>query len=229
MKVLLFMLFSSVEGIAIFSIMLYAFRIRFVEYYKLAVVFSILMSAISYGMREQLQLESLTPLILLFVYILFFVTAARIPLLWSTLISIFGYITFIVVQTLLIFIFQSIGIVSLDDIKRLYTFDTYFIQSIELLLILPSMKLLFEKGYGFTFNFDRFHHPKELTLVISTLVLGILFIGSALFLFGFYWVTLISMVTLLFILYLALRKEKEHNDNSVTGQSNGAKTEKKDS
>lgn len=104
-----FLLFSTIEGVGILFIMMSIFRMNPLAKIWPALFIILLMSLQSFVLRNELELNYMVPVINILLFILLLTTVIKIPVLWSGIIAILGYMAYAIAQTLVVFtVFGSI-------------------------------------------------------------------------------------------------------------------------
>lgn len=177
MEFLLFMLFSSVESLALIILVLAIYRFRLNECRRVAIFTSIVMALQSYLLRETLPLTDLVPFINAILISLLLTTVLLVPIHWSMFVALCGYVSFVVLQALLIEI--SFGWLEIEQL-RVYPYKGYLLQLVTASLAILLARALYSRGYGFAFDFEAKRLKWEKGIVI-TMILATL--GSFVFVF----------------------------------------------
>lgn len=203
---LLFMIFSTFEGMAIYSLALYTFRMDFMRYLWHSIVIIEFINLQNFFTREEIANASvLAPILNLLITMLFFVAIARVPLIWSMLMTITGFLFYVLLQTILLFsIFQGVQAVQENPING------YIIQFLTGAIGTLVGRFLYKKGYGFTFDFDKISLRKEKYLIISMIIVFILSLGAMMFYQNLYVNFIGFLASLLVFLYYSIRREDAH-------------------
>lgn len=199
---ILFMLFSTLEGIAIYSLALYVFRFDFKKFAWHCIVIIEIINLQNYLTRVEAQdYAFIAPVVNLLITILFMSTIVRIPLFWSALVSIVSYASYVSFQSLVVGLTFPIEEVQSDPFKG------YIIQLITASIILTVGFLLYKKGYGFSFNFDKFRLKRESYIITALIILFILLLLVTIYLLDLFIGLFGFMVALFVFLYYSFRKE----------------------
>ncbi|PZD93152.1 hypothetical protein DNH61_24190 [Paenibacillus sambharensis] len=206
MKFLWFMLFSTIEGFAIYALSFYIFRLDMRRYLPHVVLMLLLVSFQNYVARDILALSAAAPIINLVLSTFFFVTIIRIPLVWSMVMVLTGYIGFAVLQTSLVFL--SLGFISLDELQ-VYSWKAYILQALTGITGWLIGWILYKKRLGFTFDFEDLRFKWEKVL-IPTLIAVILVGLAGMLYYRDLVVNLIGMfLTLIIFLVYSIKKETD--------------------
>ncbi|GBF73188.1 hypothetical protein PA598K_01473 [Paenibacillus sp. 598K] len=203
---LLFMLFSTFEGLAVYAAATYTFRINLRRYIWHTLLILEIINVQNYLARTELH-EIATvaaPLLNILISILFFVVVVRAPLLWSGVMAVTGVVVIGVVQTSLIF-----GIFGGVDQMNTEITNTYLIQFLTGFVVVVTGNILYRRGFGFTFDFDKVLRFERLGVIVAMIltisfILGMMLLGDLRFnLVGF-------LVVLAGLLFFAIRRERTH-------------------
>ncbi|MCC3377269.1 hypothetical protein [Cohnella sp. REN36] len=207
---LLFVVFSTVEAFSMFTIMLHLFRFDVRNYYKQLLAMSFLMSMFSLSIWKELQLSDYAPLISIVIFTLFIFFTLRVSIVGSVIVVLFGYISYALVQTLVL-----LGMEGYETTSIFYPSDHrvegYILQAVSSAITLLISQALYKRGYGFTFPLDRFKWRDEWENRIMFVILcaGILFVALIpTFKNSLLWVVLVCIFILAFLIYLYIQKEK---------------------
>ena len=97
-----YMFFSTIEGFAVYALILYTFRYDLKRFFWHALLMIELVNLQSFITREEFSLSYISPIISLVTIMLFLTTIARIPIIWSMIISALGYISFALLQSIIV-------------------------------------------------------------------------------------------------------------------------------
>lgn len=208
MSDVLFILFSTLEALAIYTIMLTIFRYNVFDYIKQLLPISFLMSLCSYSVWSDFELSSYAPVISVFILIFFIFLVLRTSLIGAVLVAVKGYIAYAVVQTIALAILQLSGLISLERVQANKP-DLYILQITTAIILFVISFFLFRARYGFSYSLNRFKWKGEGRLVLGILIAGIAFIaGISLFRTTLFLAAAILAALLFFLIYLSLREEK---------------------
>lgn len=200
--VVLSMAFATLEGLAVYALMLYIFRFRLKDYIWQSLIIITLMNIQSYYISENTDLSFISPIINIVFMILFMKCIARLPIVGALVSAVIGYLVFGLIQWGVVYgIHGSLDGINDDDSVR------WKVQLLTGVIGLIVSQLLYKFGIGFTNDFERFKFPfeRQLVLVISVLF-GVAFAAimysENLTLAGVFFV-----VSMGIFLYYAIRKE----------------------
>ncbi|WP_025706217.1 hypothetical protein [Paenibacillus graminis] len=203
---ILFLFFSTVEAFSLYFLIMCLFRFRWEEHAWQALVLVLLINLQSFILRNEFQLGGIMPIVTIFYFILFFAIFVRIPLGFSIILTISGYVIFGVVQTgLAILFFGSIGEAQATDSNG------YVLQLASGSVIMILSWLFYRTGHGFTFELHRLRFKFEDIMVVLLIIL--FFIGISLLMFynEIYINILFFTAISAYLLYYATRKDREND------------------
>ncbi|CAI6023922.1 hypothetical protein PAECIP112173_00362 [Paenibacillus sp. JJ-100] len=191
MELVTFLLFSTLEVLAVFVFMMVFFRENPMDYIWQAVSISVLMGLQSYFLRE-LELGYVATVINLMFYVLILAAIVRLPLIWAAIISGVGFFSYGIVQALMLAIVGG-----------------ELLQLISSILFLVISYALYKFGLGFEAPYDLFRLPGEKNVVVSVILVSFVLMTIAMYV-QLSWVNIMffGAASALFI-YYAVRKERE--------------------
>jgi hypothetical protein len=169
-----FIFFSMFEGLAVYALSFYIFRIDLMKHINTALIMILLINIQNYVLREELSLSSIAPIINLIITVLFLAVIVKIPLIWSMVMTLTGFISFLVIQTSIIFL--SFGYFSPHEPQA----DYWRIYEGQLLTGGIGMLvgwLIYKLGYGFTYEFEKFRLKRERIFLISLITFFLFVLG----------------------------------------------------
>lgn len=197
-----FLIFSTIEGVGILFIMMASYRINPIEYMWPSLFIILLMSLQSFVLRNELALANVVPVINILLFILLLTAVMKMPLLWSGIIAIFGYMAFAIVQTIVVFtIFGSIAN------AQATVSHGYSTQAMTAIILSLTSWFMLKKRIGFTFDFERLRLKRE-NLIIILLMLIFMTVFSVIMLRQDIWLNIVFFgAALLMLIYYAVREE----------------------
>ncbi|MHA6530672.1 hypothetical protein [Paenibacillus sp. BAC0078] len=198
-----FMFFSTIEGVGIFAMMMSFFRLKATDYIWPALFIILLMNLQSFVLRTDLDLSFLVPVINIMLFIFLLTVVIRIPIIWSSIIAIFGYLAFSIIQVALVLLF--FGSISDSQTSVINEYGGQFISGSASILL---AWVLFKLGIGFTFDFERLRLRWEGTLVVGLIVLFFLLFSLIMYKNEIGWCILFFISAFTFLMYYSIRKEK---------------------
>jgi len=206
MDVLGFFTFSTLEGVAIFSIMLYMFRFGINKYIGHIVIVNLLITFQNYVVRDLLLLPAIAPLFNILVTILFLAIVLRFPIIWSIIMTAIGFAAFVTIQTIIVY--SSFGFLSIEVIES-DPMRGYLLQSVTSLVCFLVGYILYKKRYGFTFELEKLRMKWERGFVIILIIGFIVALGALMYFQEIYINLFVFLASLVGFLIYSLRKEAE--------------------
>jgi len=219
MRLLLFLLFSTIEfGSAIaltFSIFLFPIRSNLSR-----IAFSSLFLAqTSYLIRVELDAETYAPIILVAIMFLFIWMILRVQFFYAAIMTVIGYIATAVVQFSLFLIYSKIFNLFTLELSISNHLFSYFMQASSSSLSLLICYYFVKKRIGFTFvpddmktiQFRRENFPFVFIIFIALIILSTFYYLRDSYSTHFIVLGLLLTLTLIMLLYLAIRKEGQHD------------------
>ncbi|RKP49838.1 hypothetical protein D7Z26_18570 [Cohnella endophytica] len=200
-----YMSFSMIEGLAVYALILYIFRIQLMNFIWPVVLMITVTNLQSFFIRDELELTAISPIINIIFTILFLAIFIRIPIIWSMVMTITGYIAYALLQTLIILL--SNGYLSLGQAQE-YVWKGYLIQLIAGVLGTAIGWLLYKFGYGFSFEFEKLRLKWERILVILLLIGFLVGLVVMIYFKAIFANFVVLVVALLIFLSYSLRKDQ---------------------
>lgn len=201
-----FVFFSTIETLSLYALMMSLFRMKMLDYIWPALFIILLMNLQSYVLRNELSLSYLVPLIGILILTFMFTTVVKIPVVWSLIVTISGYVLFGIIQSLIV----AIVFGSISNAQSTLT-NGYILQSVTGTIILFFSWAMYQFGIGFSFDFEKLRIKWERAVVVTLILVFLLSISAILYYKEVWMNILFFTVTLLFLLYYAIRKEKEYD------------------
>lgn len=157
-----FLLFSTAEAVAVFALMVSLFRIRVTPFIGQVLFIILLMNVQSYMLREELALAYIVPIINILLYMFLITSVLKIPVLWSGIISISGYFTYAVIQSVVLkTIFAGMPMTELKG----GSIQGSWLQVATSAIVLVLSWLLYRYRIGFTADFEKLRFKWEVAIV----------------------------------------------------------------
>jgi hypothetical protein len=205
-----YIFFSMVETASFFVFMQYIFRFRPRPYLRESLIVSLVVSVLSFLIREELNIKDYFPFIVLAVFILYVKFVMRVTLFWAILMATISYVLFLIIQAGIVLAYISIRGIALEDIQKI-SIDQFIGQTITGSILYGISMLLFKKGYGFSFSFEKFRFRGEDILVSIIVVVTFGAIGILFFLNNLLVATAVLLILAAVLLYYGLRKERSYD------------------
>ena len=200
-----YMSFSMIEGLAVYTLILSIFRVPIIRFLWPIVLMVTVTNLQSFFIRDELQLTAISPIINVIITILFLAIFIRIPVVWSIVMTITGYISFALVQTLIVLL--SNGYLSLNQIQNV-SWKGYQLQLITGVVGMAVGWLLYKFGFGFSFQFEKLRFKWERFFIIIFLVCFLIGLVVVMYFKAIFTNFLIFAVALFIFLSYSLRKDQ---------------------
>lgn len=199
----LYILFSALETFAVYCLIMTLFRYKIRDFFWEALVTGLLINLQSYVMRNEFSLAYLVPIITIFIFVVFFKIFVRIPLIWSLVATVLGYVIYALIQTgFANLLFGSIAAIA--DSK----FNGYLLQCSSGGVTILASLFLYKIGMGFKFNFEKLRFRFE-DIIMIAMIMFFLISVSIVFYYNDMFVNIVFFVCVMaFLLYYAIRKEQ---------------------
>lgn len=208
MKEILFVVFSALETWSIFAISFTLFRFNILKYILQIIPITVLMALLNYAIWHEIEQGSWTPIIGLVLFTLFIFYTLRISLFGSLIVALTGYGTVILIQTAFLYGLQLTGITTVAEVQAGGS-GYHILSALSSCTVLILCYLLYRLGYGFSFSLHHFKIQREnMLILVITVATFILLSFLHLLKNKLYFVELIASVIVLFLIYIALKKER---------------------
>ncbi|WP_379161830.1 hypothetical protein [Paenibacillus sp. sgz5001063] len=198
-----FIFFSTIEGVGIFAMMMSFFRLRPTDYIWPALFTILLMNLESFVLRNNFDIGYLVPLVNMLIFIFLLTAIIKVPLIWSSIIVISGYLAFSMIQlTLILFLFGSISH------SQTSLLNEYYGQFISGFVSMALAWFLYKFGIGFTFDFEKLRSRWEVVLMIGWILLFLLLFSLIMYKNETSWCLLFFPSAFVFLMYYSMKKEK---------------------
>lgn len=200
-----FLLFSTLETMSAFALMLAIFRIKVKNYIWPGLFVSLLMNLQSYLMREEASMAALAPALSTILFILLITTVVKVPVMWSSIIAILGTFSYTVVQTIILFVFFQ----GVDTSTLATSVEGSALQTVTSVVALGVTYFLLKFKIGFTADFEKFRFKWEHIGVVAFVVFSLLASTLMFYINNMFLVIVHMALAVGLILYYAIRKERE--------------------
>jgi len=208
MKEALFVVFSALETWSIFALSFTLFRFNILKYNLQIAPISVLMALLNYVIWHEIDLGSWTPVIGLALFTLFIFYTLRISLIGSLIVAMTGFGSAILIQTAILYGLQLAGFMTVAEVQAGGA-DYFFLSGISSCAVILLSFLLYRLGYGFSFSLHQFKMKRENLLILATMaVMFIMLAFMHMLKDKLYFVELIAVAVVLFLIFIALRKER---------------------
>lgn len=198
------MAFATIEGIAVYALMLYIFRFDFKPYFIPSIMVITVLNLQIYLIETSSVITNMVPLIIIIIAILFMKYFARMPIIGALASGVIGYLAYSIIQFIVILVmYGSLEGINDQDSTR------YQIQLVSGICGVLIGKVLYRFGIGFTNDFEKLKYKFE-----RPLVYGITFLFMIVFFFIMYLENLLLagiffLLSMVIFLHYAIKKERE--------------------
>ena len=202
-----FLLFSSIETMSAFALMLAAFRIKVKDYIWPGLFMSLLMNLQSYLLRSETSMASLSQGISIILFALLLVTAVKIPAMWSFGVALAGTFVYTIIQFgVLKTIFAGVDTSTLST-----SIVGSALQLTTSIVVAGVTYFLLKFKIGFTHEFERFRFYWLHIVMVSLLVVAL--IGSTVMFYmnDLNLLILHMIIMTVLLLYYSVKKEREED------------------
>jgi len=208
MNDLLFIIFSTIEALTVFTISLSLFRYNVLKYFKQIAPISFIMALLSYAIWFETSLSDYIPIISLVLFIFFIFHTLEISLFGAAIVAIIGSGLTLLLQTLYLQVLQYFGIITVSSVQNAGG-DYFLLSLITSATGLAASFLLYRTGYGFSFPLNQFKLKWENWLVLIISIVTLLFLSILHMLkHELYLVNIVVILIIMFLIYYAWRKER---------------------
>lgn len=199
-----FMFFSIIETYALYFLIMCLFRFKWQEFAWQALGLTFVINLISYFLRDDYHLGNYMPVVTIFFFFAFFKVVMRLPMLFSLIITVAGYVTFGIVQCVLAIVMLG----SIDAVNDSLS-NGYALQFATAAVIIPGTWLFYRMGYGSTFVIAQLRFKFEDIMAIAMIVLVLSSITAVLYDNQLYVITIFFAATSVYFVFYAIRKEQQ--------------------
>jgi hypothetical protein len=151
MSNVLYVLFGTLDGIAILALIFKSFRWPFWRNFGKIALIALVLSVVSYIDRIILDIDPFDPLIQLLLYIILLRYILRVDLYYAWPVAVYGYVFFLFIQLIVYPTLLATGIVSQSDAVSSVGWGTYIIQGGTELACFIVAAIIHFLGQGFNF------------------------------------------------------------------------------
>jgi hypothetical protein len=150
MEFLLFVVFSSMEYLAIFAIMFALFRFEYKFYHNSVIFICGVLSFVSYSLRYGFEQEFLGPIVHILLIFAFLYYIFQVQVFYAGVMSVTGFLAYVIIQTITLVILNFSGVIKFGEVQP-NTWEGYLIQIISCLLAFSIIFLIKRKNFGFAY------------------------------------------------------------------------------
>ncbi len=199
-----FLLFSTLEGVAVFALILSIFKVKMTPYLWQAIFVNLIMNLQSYMLREEFSFSYLVPVVNMLLFYFLLATVVKIPIVWSGIMTVTGYFAYAVVQSVFLKVmFGNLPVSELQDgslkgyllqVVSAGSRTAYFID------VVSKRDRLFP-------NFKKLKFKEEYGIVITLIILSLISTSIVLY-YNEVWLNMIFFALVSgFFIYYAIGKE----------------------
>lgn len=216
----LYIVLTSLQILGIFYISYSTFRYKLSSYWRESLFASVTVAGILYFIRV-LELKAFLPLVVCSILTLFLWVIIRIPIIYSALMVVTGYLALIIIETIVVYILYNFHILSFFKVDTLS--DSSIISSANVVMIATNLMLfalswwLYRRGYGFAFSFTRKVKIKnEISVLLIVILLSIIVISMIYYSvihshINLFIAAVVNAISLSALLFVSLKRE--YGDN----------------
>mgnify|MGYP001281105552 CR=1 FL=1 len=199
--------FSLVETMGATAIILTLFRYKLTSYLLPAIAVNLLMAFQGLVLGGDYPISDYTPLINIILLSVFICKIVRVPMIWSFVVSVSGYMVSVVVQAGLV-VLSGYPLAQLQsDSGKIYA-----IQTATSALLMIASYVLYKRGIGLSFQFKRLSFKSERAFVLFLIVGMTIAFGILLRYRAVYMDIICLVLALLVFAFYLLKKESKWND-----------------
>ncbi|CAG7645668.1 hypothetical protein PAESOLCIP111_04994 [Paenibacillus solanacearum] len=209
---LFFFLFSFAEFLAIFTMMLWLFRFKFKNFQYSVYFLTVMLTTISWIVRNVFGESAYAPVILMSVLILLFYSLSGISLIWCAFMGVIAYVGYGLVQAIIIFVPDWLGWYAFEELSNTSA-AAYCIQAVSAAVYVGLAYLLKRNRLGLTFvspvrtKKTRFTGVNVTILIVLTLSFGVIAFWYQIRYIPY--IIFICFANLSILLYMAFWKENQ--------------------
>jgi len=209
---LFFFLFSFAEFLAIFTMMLWLFRFKFKNYQYSVYFLTVMLTTISWIVRNVFGESAYAPVILMSVLILLFYSLSGISLTWCAFMGVIAYVGYGLVQAIIIFVPDWLGWYAFEELSNTSA-AAYCIQTVSAAAYVGLAYLLKRYRLGLTFvspvrtKKTGFTGVNVTILIVLTLSFGVIALWYQIRYIPY--IIIICFADLSILLYMAFWKENQ--------------------
>lgn len=203
MEVIWFMVFSTFETLAIYSLIMTLLRFKTTEYIWQALIVMILANLQSFIMRNELQLDFLAPLITVLIFVFLFSAIIKIPVIWSAICTILGYMFYALIQ-----VFYMLTLYGSIEATHNHEIDGYVLQLLSSVTGLLISWIMYKYAIGFTYDLEKLRIKFEHILLISLIVVVLILLAILFYLNRLWLLLLFFGITFGIFLFYAIQTKE---------------------
>ncbi|QCT01719.1 hypothetical protein E6C60_1001 [Paenibacillus algicola] len=202
MDVVLFLLLSTLETLAIYALTMSLLKLKASRYAGQAVVVMLLSSLQSYLLRNSLELDYLAPMTTVVIFVFFYAAVVKIPVIWSLIGTVLSYFGYAIMQGLLIMaIFGSIEAAQLPE-------NAYLTQILSAAAGFLLAWLLHRFKIGIALELERLRLKYEYVILMVLMAIVLLLLAILFYMAQLWLLILFFSLTFGIFLYYAYHSEE---------------------
>ncbi len=215
MSLVLFVLFSVIEFLALFYLCCSIFRFKANTYLLKFIIVQILIIIGNYYIRQEEAFSNFAPPFSMIMFILCIrIFLEEVSLFWAAVMGMISTMILGITQGLIILLLlNTTSFTTYADIQN-NTIGSYVVQSLTALIIILPAQYLYKRGVGFTFNVDRFKLVGESIVILFILFASLITVGIIFFTNNLILITIILLIPLIYLIYFSIKKQKEDVANT---------------
>ncbi|QWU13377.1 hypothetical protein SAMN04487895_10341 [Paenibacillus sophorae] len=203
---ILFMIFSSIETFSLYFMIMCLFRFKWKKHAWQALFIILPLNLQSYLLRNDLDMGNIASLVLIIVFIIFFTSVVKMPIIISMMATILGFIIFALIQSaFMLSIFGSQSAIENSHING------YLLQLITATFNFLFFYFIYLKGKGFTFDIEKLRFKIEDIILLVLIIAFLLGISVLLYFKEIYLHILFFVPISAFLLYYSRKREHEND------------------
>ncbi|MGZ9868184.1 hypothetical protein ACU3L3_07155 [Priestia endophytica] len=219
MNVWWFLLSQTFYGIGSFAVMSMLFQLKFRKHGLIVLIISVLSSVINYLVyfNKGADIGYIVPLITVLTMFLYLSAVAKVPAMWALVVTATGGVALPTIIGIGIML-GSLGYFAPSELK-LHIWKNYALDIISGLIFSIVATVLYLRGWGFRFDFEKIRFKWERFIVIIISTCASIVIPTAIMLshmnditLNLTYLSLSTFLAFLLLLGYALKKEKDENE-----------------
>jgi hypothetical protein len=209
MTFLLFMIFGTIEQLAVLYICCALYRFKAKSYLSKYIFTEFFVVLVNYLIRLENPISGLAPLFSIIMFILFVrVFLNEVSLLWAAIMGIVSTAIFGVIQIAILVTLLTAHFTTFASIQN-NTIASYFLQLSSALITYLIARYLYKRGIGFTFAVDRFKLVGENIIILIILFVFLIAVGIMFYYNDLLIITVVLVSPFLYLTFFAIRKQRE--------------------
>lgn len=164
---LMYIFLGFLDSAALITLMFALYRFPYKEYIIEILIMAVWNAIVSYLMREVVELPVVDPLVQIALIIFFLRYVIKVKYIYASLITVSGYVGYILIQSMLIFSYTATGLIQSEDTAQSSSAGAITIQvsAIVLTVLIVSLMRYFNKGFQFIIRPPHDFNVRERNIV----------------------------------------------------------------